>query len=141
MLNAAFASSDTNTLVAQAFSSSFGSFGGKFVAVSVLFFAFSTVLGWSYYGSRSWSYLFGEKSSVVYKVVFVAIIFVSAVLTDVALPWNISDTFNGLMMVPNLIGVIALSPLVVKITKNYIARVLHGKDEAPMHSYKDSETV
>ena len=141
MLNAAFASSDTNTLVAQAFSSSFGSFGGKFVAVSVLFFAFSTVLGWSYYGSRSWSYLFGEKSSVVYKVVFVAIIFVSAVLTDVALPWNISDTFNGLMMVPNLIGVIALSPLVVKITKNYVARVLHGKDEAPMHSYKDSETV
>lgn len=133
----AYASVDTNTLVAQAFSGSFGAFGGMFVAIAVLFFAFSTTLGWSYYGGRSWSYLFGEKSAVVYKVVFVAIIFVSAVLTDVALPWNISDTFNGLMMVPNLIGVVALSPLVVKITKNYIARKLDGKDVPPMYSFKD----
>lgn len=139
MLTAAFADIDTNTLVASAFSTSFGSFGGMFVAIAVLFFAFSTTLGWSYYGSRSWSYLFGEKTAVFYKVVFVAIIFVSSVLTDVALPWSISDTFNGLMMVPNLIGVVALSPLVVKITKNYVARKLHGKDEKPMHSFLDEK--
>ncbi len=136
-LAAAFADVDTNTLVASAFSTSFGSFGGMFVAIAVLFFAFSTILGWSYYGSRSWSYLFGEKSALIYKCVFVPIIFVSSVLTDVALPWNISDTFNGLMMVPNLIGVVVLSPLVVKITKNYVNRKLKGKEEAPLYSYMD----
>jgi AGCS family alanine or glycine:cation symporter len=135
LLAAAYANEDTNTLVAQAFTASFGHFGGKFVAIAVLFFAFSTVLGWSYYGTRSWSYLFGEKSSVIYKVVFVGVIFVSSVLTDVSLPWNISDTFNGLMMVPNLIGVIVLSPLVVKLTKNYVNRNIHGKDDAPILSY------
>lgn len=138
-LTTAFADMDKNTLVASAFSASFGSFGGMFVAIAVLFFAFSTTLGWSYYGSRSWSYLFGEKSAVVYKVVFVAIIFVSSVLINVDLPWNISDTFNGLMMVPNLIGVVALSPLVVKITKNYVARKLKGENLAPMYSYKDEK--
>lgn len=136
LLNAAFVDADTNTLVASAFSQSFGSFGGMFVAIAVLFFAFSTTLGWSYYGTRSWSYLFGEKSAVAYKVIFVCVIFVSSILTNVSLPWNISDTFNGLMMVPNLIGVLALCPLVMKITKNYVDRNLKGKtDVKPMYSY------
>lgn len=132
----ASATADGNTMVASAFSAVFGSFGGMFVALAILFFAFSTTLGWSYYGTRSWSYLFGEKSAVAYKVVFVGIIFVSAVLRNVDLPWNISDTFNGLMMVPNLIGVLALSPLVIKITNNYISRRLkQHKDVKPMLSH------
>ena len=130
----AFADMDKNTLVAQAFSNCFGSFGGMFVAVAVLFFAFSTVLGWSYYGVRSWIYLFGERSAIIYKVVFIGIVFVSSILTNVDLPWNISDTFNGLMMIPNLIGVVALSPLVVKITNNYIRRVMKHSGETPMYS-------
>ena len=133
-LMAAFADMDKNTLVAQAFTNCFGSFGGMFVALAVLFFAFSTILGWSYYGTRSWIYLFGEKSALIYKVVFIGIIFVSSVLTNVDLPWNISDTFNGLMMVPNLIGVLVLSPLVVKITGNYVRRTFHGSQEAPLYS-------
>ncbi len=130
----AFAEMDKNTLVAQAFSNCFGSFGGMFVAVAVLFFAFSTILGWSYYGTRSWIYLFGEKTAIIYKVAFVAIVFVSSILTNVDLPWNISDTFNGLMMVPNLIGVVVLSPLVVKITSNYTRRAFKNSDETPMYS-------
>ncbi len=136
LLNTTYVDVDQNTLVARAFSQSFGSFGGMFVAIAVLFFAFSTVLGWSYYGTRSWSYLFGEKSAVVYKVIFVGVIFVSSILTNVSLPWNISDTFNGLMMIPNLIGVLALCPLVMKITKNYVDRKLKGRtDVKPIYSY------
>ena len=130
----AFADMDKNTLVAQAFTNCFGTFGGMFVAVAVLFFAFSTILGWSLYGVRSWIYLFGEKTAIIYKIVFVGIIFVSAILTNVDLPWNISDTFNGLMMVPNLIGVVALAPMVLKITNNYVRRTFKGSDEKPMYS-------
>ncbi|MBQ9911204.1 MAG: alanine:cation symporter family protein [Lachnospiraceae bacterium] len=131
---AAFADMDKNTLVAQAFTNNFGSFGGMFVAVAVLFFAFSTILGWSLYGTRSWIYLFGEKTAIIYKVLFVGIIFVSSILTNVDLPWNISDTFNGLMMVPNLIGVVALAPLVMKITKNYTDRKFKKVKVMPMYS-------
>ncbi len=135
-----FADADKNTIVAQAFSESFGHFGGKFIAIAILLFAFSTILGWSYYGSRSWTYLFGEKSAVIYKLVFVCVVFVSSVIKNVDLPWNISDTFNGLMMLPNLIGVLALSGLVVKITKNYVDRNIKGKDVKPILSaFKDIE--
>ena len=134
LVNEAYATLDSGSFVSQAFTNAFGTLGGKFVAIAVLFFAFSTVLGWSYYGTRSWSYLFGEKSAVAYKIVFVGIVFVSSVLTDVSVPWNISDTFNGLMMVPNLIGVVALCPIVMKLTKNYLDRK-NGKDVSPLLSY------
>ena len=132
---AQYADMNKNTLVAQAFTNSFGSFGGKFVAIAILLFAFSTILGWSYYGTKSWSYLFGEKTANIYKIIFIAIVFVSCILVNVDLPWNISDTFNGMMMVPNLIGVIVLSPLVMKITGNYVRRKLKGSDEKPLYSY------
>ena len=132
---AQYADMNKNTLVAQAFTNSFGSFGGKFVAIAILLFAFSTILGWSYYGTRSWSYLFGEKTANIYKIIFIAIVFVSCILVNVDLPWNISDTFNGMMMVPNLIGVIVLSPLVMKITGNYVRRKLKGSDEKPLYSF------
>ena len=56
-----------------------------------------------------------------------------------SLAWDISDTFNGLMMFPNLIGVVVLSPLVVKITKNYVARKIRGEDVAPVLSYDESQ--
>ena len=131
---ASYADMDKNTLVAQAFQNCFGNFGSMFIAIAILFFAFSTVLGWCHYGTRSWIYLFGEKSAFIYKIAFVGVVFVSSVLTDVSLPWNISDTFNGLMMLPNLIGVLALSPLVVKITKNYNKRTFSSANIKPMYS-------
>ncbi len=120
-------------LVAKAFFGIFGIWGERFIAIAILLFAFTTVLGWNHYGKKAWEYLFGEKSTVVYKFIHLITIFLGALLTS-SLAWDISDTFNGLMMVPNLIGVIALSGLVVKITRNYIDRRLKGKDVKPMLS-------
>ena len=124
------------TLVASAFDSvfSFGiGFGSKFVAIAIALFAFTTVLGWDHYGTKAWEYLFGTKTTKLYKVIHLVTIFLGAVLTS-SLAWDISDTFNGLMMIPNLIGVIVLSGLVCKITKNYVDRVVKGKDVKPMLS-------
>jgi AGCS family alanine or glycine:cation symporter len=121
------------TLVAKAFSLTFGSFGEMFIAIAILLFAFTTVLGWSHYGSKAVEFLFGIKAVKVYKIIFVLMIMSGALLTS-SLAWDISDTFNGLMMLPNLIGVIALSGLVMKITKNYIDRVIKGKNVKPMLS-------
>ena len=121
------------TLVAKAFSGIFGIWGERFIAIAILLFAFTTVLGWDHYGSKAWEYLFGVKSKLVYKLLHLATIFAGALLTS-SLAWDISDTFNGLMMVPNLIGVLALSGLVMKITRNYVDRKLKGKDIKPMLS-------
>ena len=121
-------------LATRAFSMNFGSFGGIFMAVAITLFAFSTVLGWSHYGTIAWQYLFGTKSVVVYKTVFVGMILVSSTI-NATLAIDLSDTFNGLMAIPNLIGVISLSGLVVKITNNYVARKIKKKtDVKPMYS-------
>jgi len=121
------------TLVAEAFNTVFawGNIGSKFIAIAILLFAFTTVLGWDHYGSKAWEYLFGAKSVKVYKVLHLVTIMLGAILTS-SLAWDISDTFNGLMMIPNLIAVIVLSGLVMKITKNYVDRNLKGKDVKPM---------
>lgn len=120
-------------LVAKAFSGIFGIWGERFIAIAILLFAFTTVLGWDHYGTKAWEYLFGTKSTKVYKIIHLVTIFLGALLTS-SLAWDISDTFNGLMMVPNLIGVIALSGVVIKITKNYTDRKFKGKDIKPMLS-------
>ena len=129
------------TMVAKAFDTvfTFGgiNFGSKFIAIAILLFAFTTVLGWSHYGSKSWEYLFGTKSCIFYKIVFVIMIMSGAVMTS-SLAWDISDTFNGLMMIPNLIGVLSLSTLVMKITKNYVDRILKKKQGIkPMLSFDE----
>ena len=125
---------EKTALVGAAFSTLFGRFGSWFIAIAVLLFAFSTTLGWSVYGSKAWEYLFGRKSVIGYKIFFVAFIFVGPLLTS-SLAWDISDTFNGLMMIPNLIGVLVLSPEVYKITKNYGDRYFRNKDEKPLLSH------
>ena len=123
------------TLVGGAFNTVFPWFGigGKFVAIAMFLFAFTTVLGWSHYGSKAWECLFGAKTTVVFRIIHVCTVIFGAVLTS-SLAWDISDTFNGLMMIPNLIGVLTLSPLVVKITKNYLRRVKNGEDVEPMYN-------
>ena len=123
-----------DTLVSQAFGQQFGVVGTWFVAIAMLFFAFTTVLGWSQYGSKSVEYLFGAKGVKVYKFIFVAMILSGAVMEG-GLAWDLSDTFNGLMMIPNLIAVVALLPLVLKITRNYVDRKIRGLDVAPILSY------
>ena len=124
------------TLVGGAFNEvfSWGNIGTKFVAIAMFLFAFTTVLGWSHYGSKAWEYLFGAKTTVVFRIIHVITIIFGAVLTS-SLAWDISDTFNGLMMIPNLIGVLFMIPLVVKITKNYVDRKVRNKDVAPIISY------
>lgn len=128
------------TLVGGAFNTvfSWGNIGQKFIAIAMFLFAFTTVLGWSHYGSKAWEYLFGAKTTIIFKVIHVCTVIFGAVLTS-SLAWDISDTFNGLMMVPNLIGVLVLCPVVLKITKNYIDRVVRKKDVKPMVSYQDAE--
>ena len=122
-----------SALVGEAFSTVFGSFGPKFIAVSILLFAYSTVLGWSHYGTKAVEYLFGTTGSRIYKVVFVCMTVVGATM-KLGLAWDLSDTFNGLMMIPNLIGVLVLSGTVVDITRNYFDRRVKGKDIEPMWS-------
>ena len=124
------------TLVGGAFNSvfSFGNFGEKFIAIAMFLFAFTTVLGWSHYGSKAWEYLFGAKTTFIFRIIHVCTVIFGAVLTS-SLAWDISDTFNGLMMIPNLIGVLFMIPLVVKITKNYVDRKVLKKDVAPIISY------
>ena len=122
-----------SALVGQAFSTVFGAFGPKFIAVAILLFAYSTVLGWSHYGTKAFEYLFGTRASRGYQLVFVVMVVVGATM-KLDLAWDLSDTFNGLMMVPNLIGVLSLSGTVAKITKNYVDRKFHGKSLEPMWS-------
>ena len=128
------------TLVGGAFNEvfSWGDIGQRFVAIAMFLFAFTTVLGWSHYGSKAWEYLFGAKTTFIFRIIHVCTIIFGAVLTS-SLAWDISDTFNGLMMVPNLIGVLVLTPLVMKITKNYVNRKIKNKDEKAILSYMDSE--
>ena len=121
-------------LVAQSFSSVFGRAGGWFVAIAMFLFAFTTVLGWSHYGSKAVEYLCGLNAVKYYRVFFCLLIISGAVLTS-SLAWEISDTFNGLMLIPNLIGVVALTPLVRRITMNYIARRIQDKKVEPILSY------
>ncbi len=124
------------TLVGGAFNEVFpwGNIGQRFVAIAMFLFAFTTVLGWSHYGSKAWEYLFGAKSTAIFRIIHVCTIIFGAVLTS-SLAWDISDTFNGLMMIPNLIGVLFMIPLVVKITKNYVDRKVKNKDVEPVISY------
>jgi AGCS family alanine or glycine:cation symporter len=126
-------SAEKTALVSESFSTVFGHAGGAFIAIAILLFAFSTTLGWSIYGTKAFEYLFGTKATIGYKVVFVVFIAVGATM-NLELAWDLSDTFNGLMAIPNLIGVLSLSGTVSAITKNYIDRRIKGKDIKPMYS-------
>ena len=93
--------------------------GGQYiVTIALAVFAFTTILGWSYYGERCWQYLFKEKSLVIYRALWVAAALAFANV-KVDLVWNLADTLNGLMAVPNLIGLLLLAPMVFKVTRQY----------------------
>ncbi len=117
---------DGANLTQLAFSSGLpGQFGGAIVAVCLSFFAFSTMLGWSYYGERNLEYLLGVKAIVPYRLLFVAVIAVSAV-AKLDVVWLLSDIMNGLMAFPNLIGLLLLSGIVWRETRSYFARHADG---------------
>lgn len=118
-------------LTAQAFATGLpGQWGGTIVSLSLAFFAFSTILGWAYYGERSIEYLLGERAIFPYRLMFIVVAFFGAAVLQFAdqqaqgflLVWNFSDMMNGAMAIPNLIGLLLLSPLIVRETKGYFAR-------------------
>ncbi|MEZ9131821.1 alanine/glycine:cation symporter family protein [Vibrio breoganii] len=100
--------------------------GPILVSVGLLFFAFTTILGWNYYGERCVVYLFGTKAILPYKVLFIALVF-SGAFMKLDMIWLIADIVNGLMAVPNLIGLIALRQVVIAETKLFFSKPLPGK--------------
>ena len=110
-------SGKTGTALTQfAFSSSFGGFGDIFVAICLFFFAFSTILGWHFFGLTNVKYLFGKKAAAVYSVLVCVFIVIGSAL-KVQLVWSLADFFNGLMVIPNALALLALSGLVVKLSR------------------------
>jgi len=112
----------STALTAFAFDAAIPVIGGKLVAVCSALFGFSTLIGWYYYGERCFEYLFGLKIINLYKTVFVIAIFFGTILQgeQLQIVWDVGDLSNGLMALPNLIGLIALSGMVFKITNEYI---------------------
>ena len=116
----ALSSGETGSALAQtAFDSAFGSFGSVFIAICMFFFAFSTIIGWYFFGEVNVKALFGKKAVKIYSaLVVVCVVLGSALKVD--LVWNLSDLFNGLMVFPNLVALLFLSGIV--------ARAAHGED-------------
>lgn len=107
-------------LTAGAFSTVFSA-GDEVVTLSLIFFAYSTMLGWCYYGEKSISYLFGAKAIMPFRILFVLAVGIGA-NAKLSFVWNLSDTLNGLMAVPNLIGLLLLTPVIVSETKKHFAK-------------------
>lgn len=107
-------------LSAAGFSEAFPGFGGQFLAIALVVFAFTTILGWSYYGEKCWEYLFGTAVEVPYRVLWTLFVLVGAV-THLDFVWLVSDTLNAFMALPNLVSLLLLSPVIVKLTQDYWA--------------------
>ncbi len=107
-----------------------GEYGGWIVAMGLSLFAFSTMLGWAYYGERNLQYLIGARAVVPYRLVFVAAIWIGAV-TELDVVWLLSDILNGLMAFPNLIGLLLLSGIVWRETRSYFQRYGRVRDLPP----------
>jgi AGCS family alanine or glycine:cation symporter len=108
-------------LSAAAFESAMPGFGGAVLTIALVVFAFTTILGWSYFGEKCWEFMVGTKAIWPFRVIWVlAVPFGAIAQLDFA--WLLADTLNGLMAIPNLISLLLLSPVVVKLTKEYFAR-------------------
>ena len=117
--------------VAAAFSSVFGSqIGSLIIAIGITLFALSTVLSWSLYGTRCFEYLFGLQYVKLYQIAFIIIVVIGSTL-ELSLVWNIADTLNGFMAIPNLIALLGLSGVVIKLTKDHFsdpAKMAHDEE-------------
>ena len=142
-LNTLTADMDDSVMAMSLFSTNFGTFGVAVFSIILPLFAFTTIIAWSYYGEKAIEFCFGWVSEkkrkyiiIAFKIVYVLLIAVSAAIHG-ELIWAIDDTFNGLMAVPNLICLIALSGLVAKITKNYFDRKRGKRLEPMLSAYPD----
>ena len=125
---------DASALVSKAFASG-SSFGPMIVTIGLSLFALSTILGWAYYGEVSIGFLFGEKAFIPYRIVYVIFVFLGANM-DLGLAWTIANILNGLMALPNLIALIALSPVLVKLSKDFFKdpeRIRKSSEEYKSH--------
>ncbi|KPJ48526.1 MAG: hypothetical protein AMJ41_04755 [candidate division Zixibacteria bacterium DG_27] len=111
----------SSPLSAHAFNLGLPGVGKWIVTFGLVFFAFSTMISWSYYGDRSTEYLLGTKFILPYRCVFVLLIVVGAI-SQIRFVWTISDIFNGMMAFPNLVGILGLSGVVAKLSKDYFSR-------------------
>ena len=117
-----FGNKPGSELITAALSTVFGEkFAALFVAAALMMFAFSTVLGWSLYGTRCSEFLVGTKLTIIFQAAFVVMLVFGAAL-KLELAWNIADTLNGFMAVPNLIALLGLSGVVIKLTKEHFAK-------------------
>ena len=116
----------------QGFTNTYGSWVSVFTAVAMCCFAFSTILGWGLYGTRCSEFLFGSKAAKPFLILYALVAILGATM-DLGIIWEVAETFNGLMAIPNLIGVFLLSGTVVKLVKNYFS-----EDEEYV-SYWDSQ--
>ena len=109
--------------------------GQPILIVGIITFAYSTILGWSYYGERCLEYLAGKKGLIPYRVAWILVLVIAPVI-QLELVWSIADTLNALMAIPNLIAVLLLSNVVVRETKHYLNH-LDERDETPIPVIQD----
>ncbi|MES2675216.1 MAG: sodium:alanine symporter family protein [Pseudomonadota bacterium] len=110
------------SLSAAAFESAMPGYGSYILSVSLVIFAFTTILGWSYYGEKCWIYLLGKKTVKPYRVLWVGAVMLGA-LAKLEFVWLMADVLNGLMAIPNLISLLLLSSVVVKLTRDYFTKL------------------
>ena len=121
-------------LVTAAFATVWGDkLASLFVAIALMLFAYSTILGWSLYGTRCVQYLFGLKGAKVYQVIFIIVIVIGSV-SSLDVVWDMADTFNGLMAIPNFVALFALSGVVAGLTKEYFAGLSARKNGGDLRS-------
>lgn len=108
-------------LTQSAFATVFGNIGVLVLTLCLVLFAFTTILGWSYYGERCFEFLFGVKHINIYRSIFIIMVALGGFL-ELDLIWTIADIVNGLMAIPNLIALLALSPIIIAETRNYFKR-------------------
>ena len=129
-------SGDGSVLTSQAFSM-IPAVGLPVLVVGLITFAFSTILGWYYYGERSAVYLFGEKIILPYKILWVAGVFVGSML-KIGIVWDLADLMNGLMAIPNIFAVLLLSGVIAKETKRYSGSHINDLDNTPIPTLKNA---
>lgn len=113
---------DGVSLVSVVFKETFGKFSTIILTISIVLFSFSTVIGWNLYGTKAVEFLSGTKNVKLYNAIYIIASFIGSII-KLSLVWTFSDIFNGLMVIPNLIAILALSPVVKKVTINYLKRL------------------
>ena len=108
-------------LSSNAFATALPGFGGYFLALALAIFAYTTILGWAYYGEKCWEYLIGSSAvEMPYRVLWTIFVLIGAV-TQLDFVWLVADTLNAFMAFPNLVSLVLLSPVVAKLTQDYFA--------------------